>query len=264
LEKDNPWEWGCLEEEVFQNIKNRWSENLELLIPDLNIEFTLETDASQYGLGACLMQNEQPVAFISRTLSKNEIVYGITEKEVLGALWAMEKFRYFLEGRKFTLVTDHKAIEFIRKKLDFGSARIIRWFERFERFEFDVKFKPGEELIAADALSRSQKNTINKIEKCDENIKKNVLQLHIRLNHRKNIKKECEDEKIKISENDLRRILNCCEVCLKYDKIYSNGSEYIETNEPGEIVAFDLLEIKKNQRIILGIDYFSRKLFEKF
>lgn len=52
-------------------------------------------NASQIGLGACLIQNEENIAFISRTLTKAEKNYGIMEREVLGALCAMEKFRYF-------------------------------------------------------------------------------------------------------------------------------------------------------------------------
>jgi hypothetical protein len=92
LHKDSKFAWGEGEHRAFENIKKLWKEKLELTIPDLNDTFILETDASQTGLGACLSQNESPIGFISRTLSKEGKNYSITEREVLDALWAMKNF----------------------------------------------------------------------------------------------------------------------------------------------------------------------------
>lgn len=90
---------------------------MELLIPDHQIEFTLETDASDIGLGGVLRQGGKPVCYLSRTISKTEKAYNITENEVLAAIWCMEKCKYILQGRRFTLITDHKAIETIKIKI---------------------------------------------------------------------------------------------------------------------------------------------------
>jgi hypothetical protein len=79
-----------------------------------------------------------PVAFASRTLSEAEKKYGITEREALAALWGMEKFQYYLSGKSFVLVTDHKSLEEKKNKSKFGSKRIQRWIERFEEFDFKV------------------------------------------------------------------------------------------------------------------------------
>lgn len=110
LEKEIKFKWTEVEEETFQNIKKEWKNSLELYVPDMKGEFTLESDASDVGLGAVLTQNEIPVAFISRSLSSCERNYSITEREFLAALWAMEKLKYYLEGRIFTLITDHKPL----------------------------------------------------------------------------------------------------------------------------------------------------------
>lgn len=155
-EKKYLWDDNC--EKAFLKIKNAWSKELELFIPNMNKRFELETDASNVGIGGVLRQVGKPVIYISRSLSGSEKNYSISEKEVLGAMWAMEKLRYYLEGKEFDLVTDHKAIEEIKKKKEFGSQKINRWFERLERFQFKVKYKPCRELIVADALSRSVKN----------------------------------------------------------------------------------------------------------
>ena len=60
-----------------------------------------------------------------------------------------------MDGKIFTLITDHKAIEELRIKNEFGSARITRWFERLERFNFTVKYIKGTRMVGADALSRA-------------------------------------------------------------------------------------------------------------
>jgi hypothetical protein len=128
------------------------SENLEPYMPDLEKEFVLETDASDVGIGAALIQEVKPIAFASRTLSDAECRYGITEREALAALWGMEKFQYYLTGKKFVLVTDHKALEEIRNKTEFGSKRTQRWIERFENFEFAIKYRKVCEIAIADTL----------------------------------------------------------------------------------------------------------------
>ena len=67
----------------------------------------------------------------------------------------MEKLQYYLLRWEFTLITDHKAMGELKKKAEFGSARVNRWFERLERFQYEVKYKMGLEIVEADALSRA-------------------------------------------------------------------------------------------------------------
>jgi hypothetical protein len=99
-------------------------------------------------------------------------------------LWAIEKFIFLLQGRKFVLETDHKSIEVLKKKVDFGSRKMYRWFERFKEFDFDVRYIRGEELLEADALSRAS----------EENIDDVVLKIHKGLNHRKRIQQDVKQK----------------------------------------------------------------------
>jgi hypothetical protein len=86
LEGGVKFEWDDEAENAFINVKKNWSGELNLLIPDTNGNFELETDASDIGFGAVLRQDSKPVSYISRCLTKAEKNYGITEKKVLVAL----------------------------------------------------------------------------------------------------------------------------------------------------------------------------------
>jgi hypothetical protein len=71
----------------------------------------------------------------------------------------MEKHKYILTGKKFILITNHKAMEEMKRKKDFGSARVQRWFERLEKFNFEVVFRKGTLNVVSDALSRALKTS---------------------------------------------------------------------------------------------------------
>lgn len=270
LENDVKFEWGETEDEAFIKIKDEWKKELELMIPNMTGEFSLEADASNVGLGAVLRQDGKPVAYISRALTKAEQNYSITEREVLASLWAMEKLKFYLHGKEFTLISDHKPIEELRKKADFGTPRLMRWIERLERFNFKCIYREGKKMIVADALSRSVSpdkegeelvGRIDVKETVSVDTIKRVLNIHKDRNHRKNIMKLCKKHEINLSYKEIRNILKQCEICNRMDRKTGKSCIYVKTSKPGERVGIDLLEISKNDRIIVAVDYFTRKVF---
>ena len=260
-EKDKKFVWEEKHEKCFNEIKNKWKDELELIIPDESGNFELETDASATGIGAVLRQNDNPVAYISKNLTKEERNYGITEREFLAALWAMEKFQYYLSGKEFTLITDHKAIEAVKSKSEFGSPRIQRWMNRLNQFNFKVKYIKGCELVQADALSRSTRLEIPEREEELSISEQKILKIHEQYNHRKTIREKISELGIEITSKRLKEILEHCIVCRKKDADRSKGGKFIVTSRPGEIVAVDLMQINEKEKVILAIDYFSRKLY---
>lgn len=106
---------------AFEELKLILTSDQVLAYPDFEIPFILTTDASNYALGAVLSQiqnnTEKPIAFGSRTLSNTEENYSTTEKEALAIMWAVEKYRPYLFGNKFVLVTDHKPVTFIKSSV---------------------------------------------------------------------------------------------------------------------------------------------------
>lgn len=104
------------------------------------------------------MQHGHPVMFISRTLTTTEQNYSNIEREALAILWAVERSRKLLLGRKFTIQTDHEPLKYIfhpHKELSKTiSARLTRWALRLSAFDFDVEYVAGKFMSDADALSR--------------------------------------------------------------------------------------------------------------
>jgi hypothetical protein len=103
------------------------------------------------GLGAVLSQvrvgEEHPVTYISRKFLPNEINYSTVEKEALAIKWALDKLRYYLLGREFTLVTDHAPLKWMARAKDSK-------FLALQDLRFQVDHRPGREHANADALSR--------------------------------------------------------------------------------------------------------------
>jgi hypothetical protein len=120
----------------------------------------LYTDASSYGIGAYLCQmvtkpggeqQEQPLAFISKTLSDQEKRWSVYEKEAYAIYYSIKKFDHFLRGHHFTLFTDHRNLTFLNKP---PSDKVMRWRLAVQEFGFDVAYIKGELNNIADSMSR--------------------------------------------------------------------------------------------------------------
>ena len=136
LKQDIPWHWKTEQETAFSRVKSMVASDTVLTHYDPEKELRLATDASAYGLGCVLSHvmpdgSEKPIAFTSRTLNDAEKGYPQLQKEALSIVWGVKKFQYYLEGRPFTLLTDHKPLTTIfhpHKGISAtASARIQRW-----------------------------------------------------------------------------------------------------------------------------------------
>lgn len=158
--KDKPnkvnWTQDC--EKAFQDLKDSLCTEPVLQSPDFDKTFTVQTDASEHGIGAVLLQEGQgqlqPIAYISRKLLPRESRYSTVEKECLAIKWALDSLRYYLVGRKFKLETDHRALAWLGRMRD-TNARITRWFLAIQPFDFDILYKTGSQNCTADYLSRT-------------------------------------------------------------------------------------------------------------
>ena len=124
---------------------------------DVHEEVTLQCDASQFGLGAALLQQGQPVAFASRALSPAETRYAQIEKELLAIVFTCQHFDLYVFGReKVTVHTDHKPLECIMSKpLHNAPKRLQRMLLHLQRYTLQVEYRRGKEMHLADTLSRA-------------------------------------------------------------------------------------------------------------
>jgi hypothetical protein len=157
LKDDAVWVWEKLHDDTFHELIKMVTSAPTLQNFDFDKPVTVQCDASQFGLGASLLQGGKPVAYISRTLSKTEALYAQIEKECLAVVYALDRFEQYLFGKPdVTVETDHKPLETIFKKpLTSAPKRLQRMLLRLQRFPFNVIYKPGKSMLIADFLSRA-------------------------------------------------------------------------------------------------------------
>lgn len=158
LKKNAKWDWKAEHENAFVRLKELLSSTPVLTCPDFTEPFTIQTDASNEGLGASLTQRhsgrEVVIAYASRLLSDREKHYTTTEKECLALVWAVRKFRPYTEGYHFVAITDHVALKWLLQ-LKEPSGRLARWVMELQQHDMEIQYRKGTLNRVADALSRN-------------------------------------------------------------------------------------------------------------
>ncbi len=145
--------WNDTAQKTFEHLKHLLTSTPCLLIPNPNKPFTVETDASDTGIGAVLTQDGHPVAFESAKFTEAEKRYPVHDKELAAVIHACRKWRPFLLGTAFTVLTDHRSLTHFFQQPSLNS-RQQRWQEFLVDYNINFQYKPGKENQAADALSR--------------------------------------------------------------------------------------------------------------
>lgn len=152
--------WTEKHDAAFQILKNSVAAITELAYFEPGRRTRVVADASTVGLGAVLVQfedetDQRPViiSFASKSLSETERRYSQTEKEALGLVWGVERFKDYLIGTTFELETDHKPLTYIFSPTSTPTARLERWVLRLQAFRYRVIYRKGKENVA-DPLSR--------------------------------------------------------------------------------------------------------------
>ncbi|GJR02124.1 reverse transcriptase domain-containing protein [Tanacetum coccineum] len=157
LEKETPFVFSkdCID--AFETLKKKLTEAPILVVPDWNLPFELMCDASDFAIGAILGQQKakhfQPIHYASKTMTKAQIHYTTTEKEMLAVVYAFEKFRPYLVLSKSIVYTDHSALKYLMNKQD-AKPRLLRWVLLLQEFDITIRDKKGSENLVADHLSR--------------------------------------------------------------------------------------------------------------
>ena len=157
LEQDTEWHWSEQQESAFQTLKQMISNPPVLKYFDPDKPVKISVDASSKGMGAVLLQDQTPVAYASKSLTSTQQNYAQIEKEMLAICFGCQKFHEYIYGLPNVEVeTDHKPLETIlRKPLHVAPARLQRMIMSIQRYSLSVNYRPGKELLIADALSRA-------------------------------------------------------------------------------------------------------------
>jgi hypothetical protein len=160
LKKGATWTFGNAEKAAFEKLKKLICEEPVLIQPDQTKPFEVEVDASNYAIGAVLMQQDEkkvrhPVAFFSKTMNEAQRNYDVYNRELLGLHEMFRHWRHYLHqaAHKVKVHTDHANLLFWKNPGD-HNRRVARWHTELMDYDFELVHIAGAKNGCADALSR--------------------------------------------------------------------------------------------------------------
>ena len=153
--------WGNAQQAAFDQLKSCLTTAPVLSFPNVEDPFILDTDASQFALGAVLSQiqqgKERVIAYASCTIPPENRNYCTTRRELLAVIKFTHQFKHYLLGKPFTVRTDHSSLTWL---LNFKNpqGQIARWIEQLSQFDIRIVHRPGNKHTNVDALSRLTTN----------------------------------------------------------------------------------------------------------
>lgn len=163
LKENVKWQWSRVEQQAFDNAKALLTCDMTLVHYSLEKKLIMLCDASEVGVGSVPVHQmedgtERPVIMSSRILQPQERRYAQIDKEALAIMFGLKKFRQYLQGREFVILTDHKPLLgiFGRDKPipDLVSPRMLRWALTLNTFDYQLQYRPGKLMGDADSLSK--------------------------------------------------------------------------------------------------------------
>lgn len=158
LAKQPKFIWTEEAQSAFERLKECLTTAPVLTHPDFSKPFVIQCDASKTGVGGVLYQlddngQERPVAFTSKKFNSAQRNYSVTEQECFAAKHCLAKFRGYVEGMQFKIITDHASLKWLMSTKDL-SGRLARWSLSLQAFDFTIEHRKGSENVVPDALSR--------------------------------------------------------------------------------------------------------------
>lgn len=158
LKKNANFLWDSKCQTAFDTLRNKLCDPPLLAYPSWDLQFNLRTDASFYAVGCILTQgeinNDQPIAYMSRTFNKHELRYCASEKELLSILCGLRYFRSYILLRKTLIICDCSALKWLLSVKK--NSRLLRWSYEMAEYDYEILWTPARANAPADALSRIQ------------------------------------------------------------------------------------------------------------
>ncbi|GBM51196.1 Retrovirus-related Pol polyprotein from transposon 17.6 [Araneus ventricosus] len=143
---------------AFEELKRKLTNQPVLYAPNYEQEFIIQTDASDLGMGVVMSQRDSkneghPILYLSKKFSDAERKYSTTERECACIIYAIKKLKYYLDGQKFTIETDHNPLVWLKTNAG-TNPRLMRWSLSLQPFNYKVVHRAGKKNQNADCLSR--------------------------------------------------------------------------------------------------------------
>lgn len=172
LKANRKFVWTEESQKSFEELKSILSSAPVLHSPDFSQPFYIHCDASKTGIGAVLVQknaegDEFPIAFMSKKLNQAQRNYSVTEQECLAAMLSIKKFRAYVEGHEFTVITDHASLKWLMSQTDL-STRLARWALKLQGYRFKIEHRKGSQNVVPDALSRTNCDDLSEVHDLSE------------------------------------------------------------------------------------------------
>ncbi|KAF5443243.1 hypothetical protein F2P56_035816, partial [Juglans regia] len=162
LLRKNSFKWDDKANEAFLKLKTAVSTPPVLRLPNFSQKFVIECDASGCGVGAVLMQEGQPIAYLSKALKGTALALSTYEKELLALVTAVHKWRPYLLGQTFIVKTDQQSLKYLLEQ-KVGTVKQQKWITKLMGYDFTIQYKQGRENRVADALSRRHESDLKEL-----------------------------------------------------------------------------------------------------
>ena len=152
--KKNAFSWSQKVEEAFELLKQTMMQAPFLALPNFQLLFVVECDASGNGLGAVLMQEQRPIAYFSTALNGKRLLLSTYENELMALVLTVKEWQPYLLGHHFVVQTNQHNLKFLWEQQIMTEPQ-QKWLLKLMGYDFPIEFKRGKNNMAANALSRN-------------------------------------------------------------------------------------------------------------
>lgn len=167
--KDVHFRWTSQEQAAFEQLIHCLTNPPVLQFPDFTKTFNISPDASLFSIGAILSQGpigkDLPIAYASKTLSKAESNWSVTDRECYSIIYALRHFHPYVYGRRVKIFSDHRPLTWLFKNKNLNS-RLFRWSLEIGQYDYEIIYRKGANN-PADHLSRIISVNKDEVENCE-------------------------------------------------------------------------------------------------
>ncbi|CAL1394368.1 unnamed protein product [Linum trigynum] len=145
--------WTPAADHAFSALKEALVSTPTLAMPNFDLPFVIEADASGKGVGAVLSQQGHPIAYMSKTLGPAKEAWSTYRKEMYAITQAVQQWRPYLLGQKFHIYTDQRSLKYLLDQR-VATPDQHKWVSKLLGFDYELHYRTGASNRAADALSR--------------------------------------------------------------------------------------------------------------